>query len=90
MRQTISIIVKGKVQGVYYRQGTREKAGSLGITGYVQNMPDHSVYICATGTRVQLDALVSWCRVGPSRAIVTEVVTAEEPFQSFDMFIIQR
>jgi acylphosphatase len=60
MLQTISIIVKGKVQGVYYRQTTQEKAAALGITGMVRNLPDRNVQITATGTKEQLEKLVTW------------------------------
>ena len=67
MLQTISITVSGKVQGVFYRQSTKEMATSLGITGQVKNLSDGSVYIIATGTKEQLDKLVDWCRQGPRR-----------------------
>ena len=90
MLQTISIIVSGKVQGVFFRQGTREKAGELGITGYVQNKPDGTVFILATGTTNQLDAFTDWCRQGPPRAGVSGLQTAKEELQLFDSFSIRR
>ena len=68
--QTISIIVKGRVQGVFYRQSTREKARELGLTGYVQNMENGSVHIVATGEHEKLDQLIAWCRQGPPKAKV--------------------
>jgi acylphosphatase len=90
MQQTISILVRGKVQGVFYRQSTREKALALGITGTVGNKPDGSVAIMATGTKTQLEALLSWCRQGPSRAAVTGVDWKEVAQQSFDGFTVLR
>jgi acylphosphatase len=90
MQKTISIIVSGKVQGVYYRQSTKEKAGELNITGEVRNLPDDSVSIIATGTAEELDQLVEWCRTGPPRARVTSVVTKELTLQAFDKFTITR
>jgi acylphosphatase len=90
MVQTISIIVKGKVQGVYYRQTTQEKAITLGITGTVRNLPDRNVKIIATGTKEQLDKLVAWCRQGPSRAEVVSLELKDEPLQEFDDFKIVR
>jgi acylphosphatase len=88
MLQTISIIVSGKVKGVYFRHSTREKAIALGITGFVKNLPDRSVYIIATGIKEQLDELVAWCRSGPPKAQVSDVHVQPETLQPFDRFNI--
>ena len=90
MLYTISITVSGKVQGVFFRQNTKEKAIALGITGSVQNLPNGNVHIIATGTREQLDELTAWCRQGPRRAIVKNIITKEIPVQSFNDFSIDR
>lgn len=90
MQQTISIRVQGKVQGVYYRQSTREKAVELAITGFVRNDPDGTVYIIATGDAEKLQALVEWCKKGPSRAVVTNVETSILDTRSFTGFLITR
>lgn len=87
---SISITVSGKVQGVYYRQSTKEMAISLGITGQVKNLKDGSVFIIATGIREQLNKLVDWCRQGPSKANVKSLVIEELPFQEFGKFSIER
>ncbi|MFT3935994.1 MAG: acylphosphatase [Chitinophagaceae bacterium] len=90
MQQTISIIVTGKVQGVFYRQSTKEKADQWGITGTVQNMPDGSVYIIATATKELLEKLLSWCRQGPPKAIVNSVKNNELPLEIFNSFHVLR
>jgi acylphosphatase len=90
MLLTISILVKGKVQGVYYRQSTKEKAEHLRVTGQVKNQSDGSVYIVATGKEEQLTALINWCYSGPSRAIVDSVETQPLALQNFDTFNIIR
>jgi acylphosphatase len=90
MLQTISITVSGIVQGVYYRQSTKEKALELGISGIVKNLPDGNVQIVATGTASQLDQLVLWCWQGPPRAKVTAVKVEQEAPQVFTGFAIQR
>jgi acylphosphatase len=90
MLQTISITVRGKVQGVFYRQTAKEKANAIGIKGKVMNMPDGDVQIIATGTKEQLDKLLEWCRLGPPRAIVSNVTTHELSLQQFDSFYIER
>lgn len=51
---TKEIIITGKVQGVFFRKYTCEAADAIGITGFVKNHPDQSVYILATGTNEQL------------------------------------
>ncbi len=90
MLKTISITVAGKVQGVFYRQSTKENADLSGITGEVKNLDNGNVLILATGTEEQLQKLIEWCKKGPGRAEVTAVETAELPFRSFDKFIIYR
>jgi acylphosphatase len=88
MFQTIRLIVEGRVQGVFYRQSTREKATALGITGTVKNQRDGNVEIIATGSPEQLDQLTQWCNQGPPRAVVTKVSSTPLPLQSFKNFII--
>ena len=58
MLESISIIVEGMVQGVYFRQSTKAKAIELGITGEVKNNPDGTVHITATGTASKLNELI--------------------------------
>ncbi|HVZ56206.1 MAG TPA: acylphosphatase [Chitinophagaceae bacterium] len=90
MEVTYRLLVTGKVQGVFYRQSTREKARELGLTGTVRNLPDGRVEIIATGTQTQLEQLRTWCRQGPPRALVTDIEASPLPLQSFDSFTIIR
>lgn len=87
---TRSIRVYGRVQGVFYRKFTLEKAVSYGLKGTVTNLPDGSVEIIATGTPEDLDALAIDCRTGPPRAIVSNLEITRLPLQSFDSFKIRR
>ena len=88
--QSVSIIVKGKVQGVFFRQSAKEKATELGITGQIKNIPDGRVCIIANGETDCLNKFVDWCKRGPSGAIVSDIETRSEPFQNFDTFSIIR
>ncbi|MBS1622019.1 MAG: acylphosphatase [Bacteroidetes bacterium] len=90
MLQTISIIVFGKVQGVYFRQSTKEIAQQLNITGEVKNLRDGTVEIIATGTAEQLDQLARWCKQGPPKAIVNRTEIKHLPLQEFIQFSIVR
>lgn len=71
--QTHMITVSGKVQGVFFRQGTQRTAVKLGLTGTVRNLEDGRVQIIASGTEEQLAALLKWCETGPPRAQVAAV-----------------
>ena len=87
-RYTIRIIVKGKVQGVYYRKYTRNKAMELKLEGEVMNQADGSVCVYATGTKLQLEALKTVCQTGPPASRVTEMSTEEVELKNFSGFHI--
>lgn len=69
--------VTGRVQGVSFRWYTREQAQELGVTGWVRNEADGSVLLHAEGDDDAVDALVAWCRTGPSTAKVADVAVRE-------------
>ena len=69
--------VRGRVQGVWFRASTAERATALGLTGRAENLPDGSVLVHAAGTPAALDALVEWLRRGPPMARV-EAVEVDE------------
>lgn len=76
MEQTVAfarLIVKGRVQGVFYRQTTKDKAHVLCLKGWVANTEDGHVIIEAYGSAVALEQLISWCRQGPPSAKVDSV-----------------
>jgi len=74
------VVVSGRVQGVYYRDSCQQMAGRLKVAGWVRNRDDGSVEAVLEGSPDAVDQLIAWCRVGPSRAVVTGVhVTEEEP-----------
>lgn len=86
---TKKILVTGKVQGVFFRQSTRQKARELGISGQVENLPDgNSVSIIATGTEARMAELISWCQQGPPGAVVKHVEILDQPLQEFKNFSI--
>lgn len=66
-------IVSGKVQGVFFRASTAEKATELVVNGTVRNLPDGNVEVLAQGSRQQLQALATWLETGPRHARVTRV-----------------
>lgn len=83
-------IVSGKVQGVFYRQGTKQQADLYNITGWVKNLPDGRVELIACGEEHDIAELLTWLRDGPPRAQVEEVQVATVPVTDFTNFEIIR
>ena len=90
MIKHFAIVVRGKVQGVYYRASTAEKANELGVKGFVRNEKDNSVYIEAEGSEEHLRQLVEWCKQGPTAARVEQCIVTEGMVKNFSDFKIQR
>jgi len=87
----VHIIVSGKVQGVYYRQNTAQKAQELGIVGWVRNLSDGRVESVMEGLDVDIDKMLSWCKSGPKDALVTEIeIMNEEYKKEFSTFDIAK
>ena len=70
-RERFRALVKGRVQGVWFRARTQAEATRLGVVGWVRNRTDGSVELEAEGDRGALEALLAWCRQGPTCARVT-------------------
>ena len=85
----ISISVKGLVQGVFYRASARKTALQLGITGFVRNETDGSVFIQAEGSEEALEKFIAWCKEGPAHARVASIEINEIPepghYQTFEI-----
>ena len=78
----VHIFVSGKVQGVYYRQNTAQKAQELGIVGWVRNLSDGRVESVMEGLDVDIDKMLSWCKSGPKDAVVTDIKITNEGFKN--------
>jgi acylphosphatase len=65
--------VEGHVQGVFFRSEARERARSLGLSGWVRNLPDGAVEAVFEGEREAVESLVRWCERGPRGARVDDV-----------------
>lgn len=84
------ITVKGRVQGVYYRASTREKALEFGLKGWCMNLENGDVLVHAEGERVDLNSLLMWCKVGSPRAQVESLDYEEVPVKGYSDFSIKR
>lgn len=84
------IIVKGKVQGVFYRKFTKQKAIELGLKGWVKNTDNGDVEILAQGNKEAVEQLSEWCRQGSPKAEVKDVEVKDiEPDPGLERFSIQ-
>jgi len=79
-------IVRGRVQGVFFRASTREQALKLGITGHARNLSDGNVEVVACGTDEALDELQKWLHRGPPSARVESVSREALPDQDIKGF----
>lgn len=86
----VSIHVFGKVQGVFFRASTKEKAEEFKIKGNVRNDADGSVSIEAEGEEENLRTFMEWCKRGPKFAHVERCEVNEKPLQHFKNFSIER
>ena len=84
------IVVKGKVQGVFFRASTKSAAEELGIKGEVRNLPDGNVWIAAEGEENKMEAFIAWCRQGPPLAKVAELLITVGPLQHYTTFEVAR
>jgi len=67
------VIVRGSVQGVFFRVEARDRARSLGLAGWVRNVPDGTVEAVFEGEDERVESLVEWCSRGPAGARVEQV-----------------
>lgn len=65
--------VEGRVQGVFFRASTAERAAALGLRGYARNLPDGSVEVLCAGPAESVEALIQWLWQGPPMARVVSV-----------------
>lgn len=72
------LVVRGRVQGVYFRVSAAAEASRLGLRGWVRNRADGSVEAVAEGPTAQVRAFADWCRRGPPTAAVTEMELVED------------
>jgi acylphosphatase len=85
-----TIRVSGRVQGVFFRASTKNKADELNIKGFVRNEPDGSVYIEAEGEATNMMQFEAWCKEGPRSARVERCDTVEVPTRGFSEFVVKR
>ena len=72
------VVVHGRVQGVFFRGSTQERAREVGVNGWVRNRPDGTVEAVFEGSAEQVAEMVCYCREGPPWARVERIEEFEE------------
>ena len=85
MKSNVHVIISGRVQGVWFRANTRQKAEQLGVTGWVRNTHDGCVEAVFEGEK-----MLEWCNHGPPLAKVENVeIKKQTPTNGFNGFSIK-
>jgi len=80
--QRVRVFIKGKVQGVFFRQALKVKAKQNNVFGWVKNLIDERVEAVLEGNEENVDFLVEWCHGGPANARVEDVEIKNEKFNN--------
>lgn len=86
MVKHLDIIIKGKVQGVFFRGSTKAVADQLGVKGYVRNESNGDVVIAAEGDDISLEMFLDWCKEGPENAAITSFEFHEGELKNYRNF----
>ena len=81
-------MIKGKVQGVFYRATAKEKAIELVITGWIKNTTEGHVESVVSGEEEAIQQFVQWCNSGPKGASVTameKTIVEEKSYANFSI-----
>jgi acylphosphatase len=90
MKARAHIFVSGRVQGVFFRQNTLERAKSFGLFGWVRNTEDGRVEAVFEGDKEKIEKIIEWMKVGPPLSKVENVEVLWEDYKGeFDDFEIK-
>lgn len=83
------VTVRGRVQGVFFRAEASSRARSLGLAGWVRNLPDGSVEAVFEGEQERVASMLRWCGHGPAGARVDSVGVEWEPPSGDEAFEVR-
>ena len=88
-KHRVHVWIKGRVQGVFFRTYTRDAAQSIGVTGWVRNLPDGRVEAVLEGEADKVEKMIEWCREGSPMSRIESVDLLEEVYTGdFDRLAI--
>ena len=87
---SVKLIIKGKVQGVYFRFNMQQIAKKNSVVGWVRNLPDGRVEALLSGNKIDVNNVVEWSKIGPENSRVDEVkIEYGERREEYRDFVIQ-
>lgn len=89
-RRRVHVIIRGRVQGVFFRDYTRRQAEALGLAGWVRNLADRTVETVLEGEAGSVEAMLAWLHTGSPQSVVTAVESTEEEARGEQGFVIRR
>jgi len=84
------VLIRGRVQGVWFRGATQEEAVRCGVAGWVRNLPDGRVEAWFEGDRASVEAMVAWAGRGPRHAQVEELSVSWGEAEGLGGFVVRR
>ena len=87
---TVHLLIKGKVQGVFYRASAKEMADDFALKGWIKNTNEGDVEAVVSGDEKQLKSFIEWCWKGPRRAEVKDVMVTQKEEIRFENFSVIR
>lgn len=85
----LNVIVSGRVQGVWFRKFTQEKAQAYGVSGWVRNLSDGRVQALLCGDEKNVRQVEAWMSQGPELSTVAELISEPTPLQEYAEFLIK-
>jgi len=80
MKRSVKLLVKGTVQGIFFRKFVKENADSLGLKGFVRNLETGNVEIFAEGEKDKIDEFLGKTKQGPAHSQIKEVLVEDKKF----------
>ena len=88
--KTVHLLIKGKVQGVFFRATAKDVANLHDLKGWIKNTEDGDVEAVVSGNGEQVKEFIEWSKQGPPRAQVTDVIVTEQEYEEFKKFSVIR
>lgn len=88
MNVSYIVLVSGKVQGVFFRVSTQQKAIEYGLSGYAKNLPDGNVEVFLSGKEENVEKMLLWLKHGPEEANVTDIKQKKVDWQQHSFFSV--
>ena len=89
-KKRVHVLISGKVQGVWFRESTKQKAEQLGVFGWIRNTSDGRVEAVFEGEKNKVDEMIEWCNNGSDQARVENIeVEEQDPTDILDSFNIK-